>query len=444
MQTETKVGLFVVAAATAMGWLSYQSNGGASIGSEFPRTLSSDFSDVAGISEGTAVRVAGVKVGEVASIELRPNGVALVTMHVKDAEDLILPANVQAKISSDGIIGEKFISLGTDLAPEGLLPPELNSIPSGNGQGGSFDDVAGNFAKLSADLQDVSSALRGSLGGAENAERLERIMSNIDAMTSRFSTILGDVQNGQGTMGALLNDPTMANDLRQAIADFSAVAQKVNAGQGTLGRLVNDDSTVTKIEEALESLSGAAGRIDQFQTTVDMHGYQLFGEDAGKGRFSITLQPRPNRFYLLGVTGDGQAANSDDARNPTGILGQDFGKEVKFTLQFGQVFENVVAGKDIALRLGLYDSSFGVGTDVRFFDNRLQLSADLYDFDGRNSGSADGKAHLDLTARYFFDGGLYVMGGIDNAINAELSAPFLGAGYRFGDDDLKYLLGAAL
>jgi len=146
----------------------------------------------------------------------------------------------------------------------------------------------------------------------------------------------------------------------------------------------------------------------------------------------------------LGVTGDGQAANSDDARNPTGILGQDFGKEVKFTLQFGQVFENVVAGKDIALRLGLYDSSFGVGTDVRFFDNRLQLSADLYDFDGRNSGSADGKAHLDLTARYFFDGGLYVMGGIDNAINAELSAPFLGAGYRFGDDDLKYLLGAAL
>lgn len=444
MQTETKVGLFVVAAVASIGWLSYQSSGGTGLGDTFPRTLTSDFIDVAGISSGTAVRVAGVKVGEVASITLRPHGVALVTMKVKNADDLILPANVQARITSDGIIGEKFISLGTDFAPEGLLPPELNSIPSGDGQGGSIDDVASNFNKLSADLQDVASALRSSLGGTENAERLERIMANIDGMTSRFNNVLGDVQNGQGTMGALLSDPTMAQDLRQAIADFSEVAKKVNAGQGTLGRLVNDDSTVTKIEEALESLSGAAGRIDQFQTTVDMHGYQLFGEDAGKGRFSITLQPRPNRFYLLGVTGDGQASNSDDSRDPTGNFGQDFGKEVKFTLQFGQVFENAIAGKDVALRLGLYDSTFGIGTDVGFMDNRLQLSADLYDFDGRNSGNADGKAHLDLTARYFINGGLYVAGGVDNAINAELAAPFLGAGYRFGDDDLKYLLGAAL
>ncbi len=474
--TETKVGLLVIAAAIALAWLTFQS--GTLSKSEFgqdTRILKTEFENVDGITIGSKIKVAGVQVGEVIDIKLDKNGTASLKMAIKD--DVPLAQNVKAQIASSGIIGEKFIALITEFGAKGTLAENQVKIPSIGAA--SADDIAQNFGQVSDDLKQITSALRNALGGAENAKKLERIVDSIDGVGQKLSKILdaegqdtgkmladftktaenlskitSRIEKGEGMLGQMLSSDSQESDLvadlKATMRELRQVADKVNKGEGTLGRLVNDPTTVDKIENALDSLSNATARMEAFRTEVDFHGYSLPAEEVAKGRFNITFAPRPTRYYVLGVTSDGMAYAADsttDDPNPS-LVGQDFGDDLKYTLQFGHVYEGALMGKNLGFRVGLKDSSFGIGLDTRttLYDRMLALSTDLYAFSGANSGVED-NPHLDFTAKYNLladSNTLYAIGGYDNALSQEYGSPFVGLGFRFQDDDLKYMLGQAL
>lgn len=518
-KTETKVGALVLSAAAGLVWLTTQSGdiGGASM--DELRVLSSDFTNAGGLVAGAPVKIAGVKVGDVRSIKLTPQGTARVTFTVRD--DIDLPANISTQVTADGLIGGKHLALVSDFGSEGQLAETTQTLPSIGVN--SMDNLAEKFGGIAEDISQVSKSLRTALGGPENAEKLSRIINNLDGIGSKLNDVLvneikeGQIENivdnisdfsdalndtgddilydlkssaaslktilgnnegkaselisnlsvtadnlasitnnmreGKGILGKMLTqDSNALENLEIAAKDIREIAERVNNGEGTIGRLINDPATVEKIETALDSISGAATRIQNFKTEVDFHGYSLVAEDSiSKGRFSVKLQPRPNRFYVLGITADGFATDADDPRSSgRAYAGQDFGNETKFTVQFGHIYEAALFNKDVALRLGVKDSTFGIGADMVFnawADHKLEVSADVYDLSGENSGtSADkGITHVDLTARlHMSDTGLYAIGGIDNALHDKYSSPFLGLGWRFRDEDLKFLAGAAL
>jgi phospholipid/cholesterol/gamma-HCH transport system substrate-binding protein len=514
-KTEIKVGVLVLAAIAGFTWLTWKSGTLASISgtsSEYTRYLTSNFDDVDGLVTGAKVRIAGVVVGNVADITLSKTGTAFVHMYVDDS--LILPANVVAQVASSGIIGEKFISLSTDFAPEGVLKKEEEKVPSK--KSASVEDMAENFARISADLEQVTASLRSALGGSENAEKLNRIVNSMEKIGSKlehvltdevepgqvknivnnlseFSTALNENDNqilsdlksasqslkviladneenagelishlgvaarnlanitdrlekGEGTLGRLMSaDSTALEDLDIAMADLKTVMAKLSNGEGTIGRLINDPSIVDKVDNALSSFSQITNRIDAFRTEVDFYGYNLMAEEVGKGRFELTLKPRPTRYYVLGVTSDGFATESSDPRSNLAFRGEDFGNELKYTMQFGHVYESLILDKDIGFRIGIKDSTFGVGVDTAFWGNFVNISADLYDLSGENSGTSEENPHLDLTAKVnLIDNALYAVGGYDNALSSKYGSPFIGLGFRFVDDDLKYMIGQAL
>ena len=513
MNTETKVGALVLAAAVGFGWMATKSGsfGVNSVSDDF-RTFESNFDNADGLTIGSPIKMAGVRVGEITDIYLSSNGYATVSMHVK--EGVPLPANIRTQIASSGLIGEKFIALTTDFTPEGHLEDDVINIPSIGSA--SVDDIATNFAQISEDLKQVSTALRTSLGGKENADKLTRIVNNIDGIGTRLNYILSDeiaegqvkkiidgiasfsekletesgdmigdlrmsasslrrilgdnedsaskmirnlavasdnlavitdkIAEGEGFLGQMMmEDNSALDDFAAAMRNIQEVAQKINNGEGTIGRLINDPATADKIDEALDSFAELSGRMNAFTTEVDFHGYQLAAEDVTKGRFNITLRPRPTRYYTFGITGDGFATESEDPRTETSLFGQDFGDELKFTAQFGHVFQNAIGNQDIGFRIGIKDSSFGLGTDMAFADGKFEFSTDFYDFGGDNSGDGEQVPHLDFTARYnLVDRMLYAIGGYDNALDAKYGSPFIGLGFRFIDDDLKFLASQAL
>jgi phospholipid/cholesterol/gamma-HCH transport system substrate-binding protein len=79
--------------------------------------------------------------------------------------------------------------------------------------------------------------------------------------------IIAQVKSGKGALGALVYDETAANDLKASVANIRAVSDKLAKGEGTLGKLINDDTlytsaqgTLKKADRAIDSL-GDSGPI---------------------------------------------------------------------------------------------------------------------------------------------------------------------------------------
>ena len=114
---ETLIGAAVIAIAAAFFLFAYQSSGKGSTAGGY--RLSAEFDNAEGINVGTDVRMAGVKIGTVLTMALNPdNYQATVTMTVDPK--LKLTEDATAKVTAEGLLGSKFISLEQGGAEEKL------------------------------------------------------------------------------------------------------------------------------------------------------------------------------------------------------------------------------------------------------------------------------------------------------------------------------------
>src|ERR1043165_6852365 len=129
-------------------------------------------------------------------------------------------------------------------------------------------------------------------------------------------------------------------------------------------------------------------------------------------RFYATaeIRARNDKFYLVefergplgAVPHDelSEAVNSASYTRPQQI--QD---RLRFTAQFGKQLGL------LAVRGGIKDSTFGVGADALMFGRRLKLSADAF-------GAFTSTPRLKVTAAFSVFRSIYVMAGIDDALNS--------------------------
>jgi phospholipid/cholesterol/gamma-HCH transport system substrate-binding protein len=102
------VGLFVLMGMAALGYLSLQV-GGLELHGRERMVLRATFDDIGGLSVRAPVRIAGVKVGEVAAINLDQDLRAEVVLEV--ASDLELSIDSSAAIRTTGLLGDQYISV---------------------------------------------------------------------------------------------------------------------------------------------------------------------------------------------------------------------------------------------------------------------------------------------------------------------------------------------
>ena len=139
--TEVFAGAAVLAAALAFVFFATQSTGISGNSSTYD--LKASFRSVEGITLGSDVRLAGVKVGTITSLDLNPKTFfADATVAVKN--DLILPDDSAILISSEGLLGGNFI----ELVPGGS---ETNLEP-----GAEIEDTQGSVSVISLLMKFVS------------------------------------------------------------------------------------------------------------------------------------------------------------------------------------------------------------------------------------------------------------------------------------------------
>jgi phospholipid/cholesterol/gamma-HCH transport system substrate-binding protein len=209
-------------------------------------------------------------------------------------------------------------------------------------------------------------------------------------------------------------------------------------GRGTIGRLVNDDKLIDSLTDVVDESSRFIKKITRLQTIVALRSEYYLGETAVKNYFSLKLQPKPDKYYMLQLIDDPRGrtmfretvtSTTDSTKNPV-IREQETITEdrFRFSLQYAKRFYFVTG------RIGIIENTGGVGVDVHLLDDDLELSGDIFAFDENVN------PRVKLWGLYTFFTHLYVAAGIDDVWNDEETDFFIGAGISFNDDDLKALI----
>jgi phospholipid/cholesterol/gamma-HCH transport system substrate-binding protein len=484
--TEAKVGLVILAAALFLTYLTF-TVGGWKWGAEKGYRIDAVFDSVAGLDPKSPVKLAGVGVGKVDSISLQDSRASVV---IRIFPDIKIPKGSKAVIRATGLLGEKYLEIVPGKGPGFMAPGDTVAETAGSADMEALIaklgeiDVKGLVDKLTAiatDIKYVSASLRGALGTPEgeqslkdivasirdlsrnlsamikeNRENLTKTVSNfesfskdvkentpeilkrIDAITSKLDTIAGRLEQGQGTLGKLLTEEEVYTKLDSALGGLDKLSTSLSEGKGTIGKLLTDDAAYNQLTKTLEGLGEAVSAIQRFHIFVGVRNEYQLREGENKGYFTVKIQPRKNKYYLVELVDDPRGevhktVTQIDNGTPQEKLTTR--RRLKFSAEFARRFA------DLTLRAGLMENTFGVGADYGLFSDRLQFSFDAWDFSSDDPESD--RVRLKVTGRLMPVKYLFVQGGYDNFLNDRIDTYFVGGGLVLQDDDLKYLLGNA-
>lgn len=281
-------------------------------------------------------------------------------------------------------------------------------------------------------LIDQLSLMVGDLREVTQQKEFKEMIVNLNAAMKHLENLL------RPTGKTIKNLDAALESLRNSMAHAEEVMKKVNEGQGTIGKFVNDPSIFEELKGAVQSLNLLLGKAGALKTYVDLSAWSVSAYDGNKARFSVMIAPNPGRYYLIGIASDPRGRNSKTTTTtsvnggPQTVEVKDVNEEkgLKITAMLGKYFGN------LDLAVGLIEDNGGLSAAFWFDDERrFGIKTEIY-----SAGRKD-----PLTARFYAKAhlysGLYVTGGIDSLRKYQgKTTYFVGAGLFFNDDDLKYLL----
>ena len=429
------------------------------------------FDSVQGVYITTQVRVAGVSVGSVRGIDLDEGGARLA---IEIRGDVALPVDSVAELKGEGVLGDRYINVLPGTASEQLQPGDLlRTRPSGS----DLDELQQKVDAIADDVKAITGALRTTLEEDRPQDSVSRALDNVERITAQLEATVaanrGDVDAIADNIRALtealgvlvkrtggdideemqaLKDAT--EKLDSSLARVESIVTKVDEGEGTLGRLVNDDEAMDSIEGTLADVGELVDGVTGIQTEVYYRGNVFFGSDpsepgftdnpvAGDGRnlIGLRLKPREDYWYLFEIVDHpvGEVTYTEHYFPGTGTRWVEYERKPKYlySIMFAKRYH------DLVLRLGVKESAGGVGLDYLLARDRIMLSADLYHFEFGSWPALDGTPNLSLNTRVSPHRHLYLEGGLYNVILGArygFTTGYLGGGFTFTDQDLKWVL----
>ena len=225
------VGIFVSLAMIGFVWVLFNIGGGSGFLSG-QYSIYGKFSNVKGLHAGSEVSLAGLHIGVVKAI----------TVSNEDSRDLIVQFAINRKwqdrirddsiatIRTQGVLGDKFveISIGSkgDALQNGAFMPTqepadlftkggtlVEDVEKHFQRGSDFDALMKNLTVVTQNLAVLSTEVR------EQKGLLHELIygtggKSLNSSLTHVDNILGKIDRGEGTIGSLINDPTVYEDLK--------------------------------------------------------------------------------------------------------------------------------------------------------------------------------------------------------------------------------------
>ncbi len=218
--SDIKVGLFVLLGLVLTGVVIFL------IGDErqfFAASveMQTEFSDVQGLKRGAPVRMGGVDIGHVASVEYRgePSDATVhVTLDIVASNAPRIMSDSVAKIVNKGLLGDKMVVISRGTQPP-TIPPG-GRIPS--------RDPRDMFGLVDRMATKAENALEG-VGSVADSLSDEELHDDLRASVRAFKLLLTQVTEGRGYPHRFLTDPREADRISRAVEGIDRSTAELNA-----------------------------------------------------------------------------------------------------------------------------------------------------------------------------------------------------------------------
>ncbi|MGF1587304.1 MAG: MlaD family protein [Bacteroidales bacterium] len=234
--------------------------------------VTTNFYNVSGLQVGNSIRFSGINVGTVDNIRIINDSTVQVDMLIRRDVQQFIKVDSEASISSEGIIGDRVIIITQ----------------------GSFNSQMAEDGQHISSIEPIETdAIMASL---------QTTAVNSEVISKQLSEIMININSGEGPLGRLIQDSTIAENINQTIANFKKSSEgmdetieitkenvfefmeklqltvattetasvalgeimvKINSGEGTLGMLIQDTTMSSSINQTLINLEKSTKGLDE-------------------------------------------------------------------------------------------------------------------------------------------------------------------------------------
>ena len=422
MSVEAKVGAFTLAGLALLAAVIVMLSG-FKLGEDKGYTLYAGFRQVIGVEPQSLVRLSGVPVGEVLSVENDGRGV---TVAMRINEGVQIPRGSQMSIGSAGIMSDKFINITPGEANAGWLEDGdyvtgadelgmdelLQNVNKVVGQAQelltSMNNIMGNetfqtsIVQMVVNIRDTTAHINGMLGAFEamakdNQSNINQTLTNMNMLTGSLNRTMHSVEAIMANLATVGADPQTAENLRITLDNIAQTSDKIRIISEGIAKVAGDEKTVEDVKatihnarELTEKAKSVKKQLDSIEAHAEvstLYSGQKRDWDTNMG-FTVGMEQGP--FLNVGV--------------------EDIGDTNRIDFQLGKRQGNVAA------RVGAIHGEAGVGLDA-YAGKNFKLSADAYDFN-------DLSVRLGAQLRMFDN--TWLMGQWQNVNKSDRRAAYVG------------------
>ena len=280
-----RVGLFFIL-GLALIWVVFESLGHKPIFGDKGYELVARFESLKQLKPGDEIRMAGVKIGSVSATRLGDGAVEAVLTIDTGIE---VPVDSIGRIAAAGLLGNSFLSLNLGTNSLGYYQPgdALQTVEALD-----LNDVLTKIGEFSEKMDGMMENLGGALSGLSGGEGegifanlnslVEENRENLASTVANLRSVSEKIDSGEGTIGRLLNDPALYDEVLAAVADIRTASENasrltadaadvfdtIRQGKGAIGTLVYNEEIGKQIEVTLTNIREISDKLNQGEGTL--------------------------------------------------------------------------------------------------------------------------------------------------------------------------------